>query len=155
MTLTKRDLGRLAFVGSVALASSGLLLDRRSLAQSADQVGVEQAVEALREAILEVDEAKLGDLLADELSYGLWPSGFIQNKFEFVNTIADKKTIYTSITYSDPNTTIAGNTAIVRHRETVVAHSDEKAWSVEFGVLQIWQRQDSQWRLLARQGWKT
>jgi hypothetical protein len=109
----------------------------------------------LRKAILDADQAKLRDLVAEELSYGLWPSGFIQNKFEFINTIADKKTIYTSITYSDPNTTIAGDTAIVRHRETVVAHSDEKTWSVEFGVLQIWQRQDSQWRLLARQGSKT
>ena len=50
---------------------------------------------------------------------------------------------------------LAGDNAIVRHRESVEAHSDEKAWSVEFGVLQIWQKQDSQWRLLARQGWKT
>jgi Family of unknown function (DUF5681) len=50
---------------------------------------------------------------------------------------------------------LAGDDAIVRHRESVEAHNDAKVWSVEFGVLQVWQKQDSQWRLLARQGWKT
>ena len=155
MAPTRRDLGHLAFAGALALGTSGLSLNRQALAESADQVAVDQAVEALRKAILDADESKLRDLVADKLSYGLWPSGFIQNRFEFINNIADKRTIYTSITYSDASTTIAGNNAIVRHRESVEAHSDEKVWSVEFGVLQIWQKQDSQWRLLARQGWKT
>jgi hypothetical protein len=50
---------------------------------------------------------------------------------------------------------MAGHNAIVRHREAVEAHSNEQAWSVEFDVLQIWQKQDNQWKLLARQGWKT
>jgi hypothetical protein len=139
----------------VALGSSSLLLNRQSLAQSGDRAAVDQAVDALRKAILDADEPKLRELLADELSYGLWPSGAIHNRFEFINNIADKRMIYTSIAYSDPSTTIAGNNAIVRHRESVEAHSNEKVWSVEFGVLQIWQKQDSQWRLLARQGWKT
>jgi len=25
---------------------------------------------------------------------------------------------------------------------------------LEYGVLQVWQKQEDQWRLLARQGWK-
>jgi len=152
---TRRSLGRLAIVGLVALGSSGLLRSRRSLAQSADEVAIAQAVEALRRAILDADEAKLRDLVADKLSYGLWPSGALQNRFGFINNIAGKKTVYTSITYAAPSITITGNNAIVRHRESVEAHTDEKLYSVEFGVLQIWQKQDSQWRLLARQGWKT
>ena len=155
MKLTRRDLGHMAIAGAVAFGTAGLLPRHQSLAESADQAVIDQAVEALRKAILDADEVKLRHLVADKLSYGLWPSGAIQNRFEFINNIADKKTIYTSITYSEPSTTIAGDNAIVRHRESVEAHSDEKAWSVEFGVLQIWQKQDSQWRLLARQGWKT
>ncbi len=155
MALTRRAFGRLGFTGSVTVGASGVLLNRRSLAQSADQLAINQAVEALRKAILSADEAKLRDLVADKLSYGLWPSGVVQNRFEFINNIGDKRTIYTSISYSDPSTTVAGDNAIVRHRELVEAHSDDKAWSVEFGVLQVWQKQDSQWKLLARQGWKT
>jgi len=155
MKHTRRDLGYIAIAGAVALGASGLFLSHQSLAESADQAAVDQAVEALRKAILAADETKLWDLVVDKLSYGLWPSGTIQNRFEFINNIADKRMVYTSIAYSDPSTTIAGNNAIVRHREAVEAHSEDKTWSVEFGVLQIWQKQDSQWRLLARQGWKT
>ena len=155
MALTRRDLGHWAFAGAAALGTSGLLLNRQSVAQSADQAAVGQAVEALRKAIMDADEARLRDLVTDKLSYGLWPSGVIQNRSEFINVIADKRMIYTSITYSDPSIMIAGNDAIVRHRESVEAHSDEKVWSVEFGVLQVWQTQDGRWRLLARQGWKT
>jgi Domain of unknown function (DUF4440) len=156
MRLTRRELSHLAFfAGAASLGMSGLLLNRQSLAESTDQVAVDQAVEALRKAILDADEAKMRDLVADKLSYGLWPTGAIQDKSQFINNIANKKTIYTSITYSAPSITITGNNAIVRHRESVEAHTDEKLYSVEFGVLQIWQKQDSQWRLLARQGWKT
>jgi hypothetical protein len=154
MAPTRRDLGRSVLAGTVALGGAGPLLSRQSLAEPTDQAAVDQAVEALRKAILDADEAKLRELVADELSYGLWPSGAIQNKSKFIDNIADKKMIYTSVTYSDPSIVIAANDAIVRHRESVEAHSDAKVWSVEFGVLQVWQKQDSQWKLLARQGWK-
>jgi methanogenic corrinoid protein MtbC1 len=153
MALTRRGLGHLAFSGAVALGASGL--NRQSLAESTDQVAVNQVVEALRKAILDADQAQLRDLIADELSYGLWPTGQIQNKSEFINSIVLKGTLYKSITYSDPSTVIASNDAIVRHRETVEADNIHGHYSVEFGVLQIWQKRDGQWRLLARQGWKT
>jgi ketosteroid isomerase-like protein len=115
-------------------------------------VAVGRAVEALRRAILAADADKLRELVADELSYGLWPSGAIQNKAEFIVAIADKRMIYTSLAYSDPGIAMAGDDAIVRHRESAKAHSGEKRWSVAFDVLQVWQKQDGQWRLLARQG---
>ena len=152
---TRRELGSLALAGTTALAISGLVQSRRSHAETSEKAAVEQAVEALRRAILDADEAKLRELVTDQLSYGLWPSGHIQNRFEFINNIADKKMIYTSMNYSEPSTIMAGNNSIVRHREAVEAHSNQKAWSVKFDVLQIWQKQDNQWKLLARQGWKT
>jgi len=78
----------------------------------------------------------------------------IQNKYEFIGHIAREDPIYTSIAYSEPSITIAGNNAIVRHRESIEAHSRGKRYLLEFGVLRVWQKQDDQWRLLARQGWK-
>ena len=154
MAVTRRGLGRLAFAGAVAFGASAPLLNRQSLAKSVDQLAVDQAVQTLRKAILDSDLDKLRDLLVDELSYGLWPGGGIQNKYAFIAHIARKEPIYTSITISDPTTTIAGNNAVVRHREAIEAHTREKRYSLEFGVLQVWQKQHGQWRLLARQGWK-
>jgi len=125
MAVTRRGLGHLAFAGAVTFGTSTFLLSRQSLAEATDRAAVDQAVEALRKALLDRDLEGLRDLLADELSYGLWPGGGIQNKYEFIGHIARKEPAYTSITYSDPSITIAGNNAIVRHREAkrIVAES--------------------------------
>jgi Domain of unknown function (DUF4440) len=154
MQLTRRDLGRLAFAGAMALGASGLLLAHSSLAETGDEAAVNQAVEALRKAMLEADKTKLQELTADQLSYG-HSAGKVETKAEFINVIADKKTVYKSITYSDPSTKIAGNDAIVRHAEAVDFESDGKPGSAKIGVLQIWQKQGGSWKLLARQAFRT
>jgi Domain of unknown function (DUF4440) len=151
---TRRSLGRLVLAGTVAISGSGLLGRRRSLAKVNERTAVEQAVAGLRRAILGADEQRLRSLVAVQLSYGLWPSGAIQDKSEFIRVIADRRTIYKSIIYSDPTIMIAGSDAIVRHTETVEADSPEKHYAVEFPVLRVWQKQDGRWRLLARQGFK-
>jgi Domain of unknown function (DUF4440) len=154
MSFTRRDLGYLAFAGAVTLASSGFFLNRASSAETGDQASVDQAVEALRKAMLEADKSKLQDLTADQLSYG-HSGGLVQNKADFINVIVDKKTVYKSIAYAEPSTMIAGNDAIVRHGESVESESNGKANSSKIGVLQVWQKQGGNWRLLARQGFKT
>ena len=143
MAVTQRGLGHLVFVGAVAFGVSTSLLSRRSLAEAADQAAVDQAVEALRKALLDRDLDRLRDLLVDELSYGLWPGGKIQNKYQFIGHIVHGEPSYTSIAYSDSSITIAGNNAIVRHRESIEAHTREKRYVLEFGVLQVWQKQDA------------
>ena len=154
MAVTRRGLGRLTLAGAVAFGASAPLLNRQSLAEATDQTAVDQAVQAFRKALLDGDLDRLHDLLVDEVSYGLWPEGHIQNKYGFIAHIARKDPIYTSITISDPDTTIAGDNAIVRHREAIEAHTREKQYSGNFFVLQVWQKQHGRWRLLARQGWK-
>src|SRR5262249_18632064 len=138
MAVTRRGLGHLAFAGAVAFGASTSSLSRQSLAEATDPA-VDQAVEALQKALLGRDVDRLRDLLVNELSYGLWPGGRIQNKYEFIGHIAREEPIYNSITYFDPNITIAGNKAIVRHRESIEAHSRGKRYLLEFGVLQVWQ----------------
>jgi ketosteroid isomerase-like protein len=154
MTVTRRGFSHFAFAGAVALGASTSLLSRQSLADATDQKAVKQALEAFRKALLDRDVDRLRDLLVEELSYGLWPEGAVQNKYEFIAHIAREHPTYTSIAYSDPSITIAGDNAILRHREAIEAHTSEKRYLLEFGVLQVWQKQDGQWRLLARQGWK-
>ena len=152
MAVTRRHFGHLAVAGAVGASTS--FVSRQSLADTSDQMAVNQALEAFRKALLDRDVDALRDLLADELSYGLWPGGKVQTKYQFIGHIAREHPSYKSIAYSDPNITIAANNAIVRHQEAIEAYVREKRYLLEFGALQVWQKQDSQWRLLARQGWK-
>jgi ketosteroid isomerase-like protein len=150
MRFTRRHL---ALAGALALGTSSLLLSPPSAAQSTDEASVVQAVEALRKAMLDADRARLEDLTADQLSYG-HSGGTIQTKDQFVNVIVRKETIYKSIALSDPVTTIAGNNAIVRHVFSAETESDGKPSTAKVGVMQVWQKQDGRWKLLARQAFK-
>ena len=103
--------------------------------------------------MLDADRGQLQDLAADQLSYG-HSSGKVETRAQFVETIASKKTIFRSITLSEPTITIAGNNAIVRHLFSAEVESDGSLSSVKLGVLQVWQNHNGRWRLLARQGYK-
>ena len=64
MNLTRRDL---AAAGVFALSATALILP--AMAATDDEEAVKQAVEALRNAILTQDKAKLETLAAEQLSY--------------------------------------------------------------------------------------
>ena len=84
------------------------------MAQASEESAVNAAIEALTKAMLQADKAELERLVADQLSYG-HSSGLVETKSQFVDVIASKKTIYKTITLSEPSTAIAGVNAIVRH----------------------------------------
>ncbi|HLN08722.1 MAG TPA: nuclear transport factor 2 family protein, partial [Xanthobacteraceae bacterium] len=63
-------------------------------------------------------------------------------------------TIYHSITLTDATATIAANDAIVRHIFSTEFEADGKPGTSRVGVLQVWQKQDGRWKLLARQAYK-
>ncbi|MBV9861219.1 MAG: nuclear transport factor 2 family protein [Alphaproteobacteria bacterium] len=139
--------------GALALGGSGLVRTAGA-AETGDEAGVNAAGEALRQAMLAADRARLSELVCDQLSYG-HSSGLVQDKAEFIDVIADKKTLYKSISLTDAKTMMAGDAAIVRHTFNGETESGGKANSSKLGVLQVWQKQDGHWRLLARQGYKT
>jgi hypothetical protein len=151
MRLTRRHL---AAASALALAASGLLLVPAASAQSADEAAVARAVEALRTAMLEADKAKLEALVTDQLSYG-HSGGVIQTKAQFVDVIAGKKTVYKTISLSDTAITIAGSNAIVRDVFSTDFESDGKPGTAKIGELQVWAKQDGNWKLLARQAFRT
>jgi len=123
------------------------------MAQSGDEAGVNAAVEALTKAMLQADKTELERLVADQLSYG-HSSGLVESKSQFVDVIANKKTVYKTITLSEPSTVIAGDNAIVRHIFSNTTETNGKTASISVGILQVWQKQDSGWRLLARQAFR-
>jgi ketosteroid isomerase-like protein len=150
MKFTRRHLG---FAGALALGASSLLRSGSAVAQAGDEAAVNQAVEALRKAMVDADKAGLEALVADQLSYG-HSSGTIESKAVFVEVVASKKTIYKSITLSDASTAVAGNNAIVRHVFSAETEAGGRPGTAKVGVLQVWQKQDGRWKLLARQAFR-
>jgi hypothetical protein len=127
---------------------------RPARAQSADQTAVAQAVEALNKAMLDVDRARLEALTADQLSYG-HSAGRIENKKEFVDYLVSRASAFRRIDTSDQTISLVDNEAIVRHLLTGETVSPAGQVSpVRIGVLQVWQKQGSDWRLLARQAYR-
>ena len=150
MTISRRQLAAAALVVSGTSALS--LTSAR--AEGPDAAAVAEAVSALTKAMLTPDKAKLEALTADQLSYG-HSSGKVEDKATFVDVVASKKTVYKSIELSKQTVAVAGNDAIVRHAWESESGTGDGKWNVsKIGVLQVWQKQPSGWRLLARQAFK-
>lgn len=150
MTISRRHM---AVAGAFALGASALLPGSPAFAESADATAVAEAVAALTKAMLAADKAQLEALVADQLSYG-HSGGVVQTKAVFVDVIASKKTVYKSIVLTDQTVVVAGNDAIVRHAWSSESESGGKSALSKIGVLQVWQKQGTAWKLLARQAFK-
>jgi hypothetical protein len=125
-----------------------------SLAQTTDEKAVEAAVEKLRKAMIAADKTTLESLTANELSYG-HSSGLVENKAEFVNQFVTKSTVFLdNLTFSNQTIRIAGNNAIVRHRLTSDTNNNNVPGKVDLIILMVWQKQNGNWKLLARQAAK-
>jgi len=147
MSITRRHL---AVAGALALGGLGLLRGSSSVAESADEAAVAQAVEALRKAIFGQEKTQLEALCADQLSYG-HSGGRVENKAQFINGVMTRKAILKSLTLSDHTIAIVGTDAIARHTWASESETDGKPTSTKIGVLQVWQKQGGTWQLLARQ----
>jgi len=123
------------------------------LAETGNEAAVTAAVEALTKAMLQADRAALEHLVADQLSYG-HSSGLVETKAQFVDVIANRKTVYKSITLSEPSTVMAGDNAVVRHIFSNTTETAGKTASISVGILQVWQKQAGNWKLLARQAFR-
>jgi Domain of unknown function (DUF4440) len=152
MDLQRRGI---AMAGVAALLGGAASATRPARAQqSADEKAVAQAVEALTKAMIEVDRARLEALTADQLSYG-HSAGRIENKKQFVDYLQSRESAFRWINLSDQTISLVDNEAIVRHLFTAeTVNSAGQVTPVKIGVLQVWQKQGGDWRLLARQAYR-
>ena len=149
MTISRRQ------IAATLLASGATLLAQvPAHAQGGDAAAVGEAVSNLTKAMLAADKAKLNALTADQLSYG-HSAGKVEDKATFVDVIASKKTVYKSIELSNQTVSVAGSNAIVRHNWVGQSGTGDGKWNEsKIGVLQVWQKQGADWKLLARQAFK-
>ena len=125
----------------------------QQLAKSDDEAAVNAAVEALARAMLQADGPALERLVSDQLSYG-HSSGLVETKAQFVDVVANRKTVYKAITLSAPSTVMVGDNAIVRHVFSNTTETGGKTASISVGIMQVWQTQAGNWKLLARQAFR-
>ena len=150
MNISRRDF---AVAGVFALGASGLLLSGSAEAQAADEAAVAQSIEALRQGILQQDKAKLDQVCASQISYG-HSDGRSETKEQFINGVMTRKQVQKSLTFPEMKVFVVGNNAVARHIYLGESELDGKQSTTRIGALQVWQKQDGGWKLLARQGFR-
>ena len=149
MNVSRRDF---AVAGVFALGASSLLLSGSAVgAAAADEAAVAQSIETLRQGMLQADKAKLDQVVASQISYG-HSDGRSETKEQFINGVMTRKAVVKSLAFPELKVAVAGNAAIARHIWLSESELDGKATTTRIGVLQVWQKQDGDWKLLARQG---
>lgn len=124
-----------------------------SHAATQNQSTVEQAVETMRLAMLSADKAQLENVALPSLTYG-HSSAIIENKAEFVDAIVSGRSGFTTLEFQDQTITTEGDTAIVRHVFSADTNNSGKIGKVKIGVMLVFKKVDSDWKLLARQAYK-
>jgi hypothetical protein len=148
MKLSRRHLA-----AAGALALSAPILIRSVHAQSADEATVKKAVEELRMAWFKQDKAKLESLTAEQLSYS-HSDARLEDKAKFIDGAMTRKATFKSLEWPELTVEIVGNNAVVRHLWVSESELDGKVTNTKIGVLQVWQKQDGGWKLLARASWR-
>ena len=128
---------------------------QQEIPPQSSEADVATAVDRLMKGITDADENILNSITADELVYG-HSSGKVQNKSEFIAEILSGQPLgYISIELLDQTIRIAGDAAVVRHIFTSeTMNTDGEQGKLKIGVMQIWQLQKGEWKLLARQAYK-
>ncbi|HEU5194042.1 MAG TPA: nuclear transport factor 2 family protein [Methylomirabilota bacterium] len=150
MDVTRRDV---VVAGALTLGASGFLLGSSASAQGSDEAAVSEGVEVLRKGILEADRAKLAQVASEQISYG-HSDGRVETKEEFIKGVLGRKQTVKSLAFPELKVSVVGPSAIVRHIYLAESELDGKATTTRIGALQVWQKQDGAWKLLARQGFR-
>ncbi len=150
MDVSRRDL---VAASALALGSVNLLFSGAASADSDDVAAVAKSVETLRQGLLEADKAKLDQVTASQISYG-HSDGRAESKEQFITGVMNRKQTVKSLAFPELKVSVVGNAAIARHIYLSESELDGKATTTRIGALQVWQKQDGGWKLLARQGFR-
>ncbi len=150
MDVSRRDF---TVAGAVALGTSGLLLGGFAGAEPADEAAVREGVEILRKALFEADKTRLEQVASAQISYG-HSDGRVETKEQFINGVMTRKQTVKSLAFPELKVAVVGNAAIARHIYLAESELEGKQTTTKIGALQVWQKQDGAWKLLARQGFR-
>ena len=144
MELTRRELAGLSVLALGATAFVG-----STQAESADEATIKKVVDELRTAWFKQDKAKLESLTAEQLSYS-HSDARLEDKTKFIDGVMTRKATFKSLEWPELTVQVVGNNAVVRHLWVSESELDGKVTNTKIGVMQVWQKQDGGWKLLAR-----
>lgn len=127
-------------------ASHGVLADSPA-------AELEQRINALSQAMIDADTKALQSLTASALNYG-HSSGRVEDQKTFIANLANGSSDFVTIDLQEQTISLMDDVAIVRHILTGDTNDSGKAGSVRIGVMMVWQKQQGEWKLLARQAFK-
>lgn len=130
-----------------------LVITTSVYAQDKNETAVANAVEKLRKAMVDGDKATLEFIASDKLSYG-HSGGHVDDKKEFVQKLTNGTSDFVTIDLVDQTISVSGKTAIVRHKLNAKTNDNGKPGEVHLFVLLVFQKDNKQWKLLARQAVK-
>jgi len=104
-------------------------------------------------AWLKQDRAKIESLIAEQLSYS-HSDARLEDKTKFIDGVMSRKATFKSLEWRELSVQVVGNNAIVRHLWVSESELDGKITNTKIGVMQVWQKQDGGWKLLARASWR-
>jgi hypothetical protein len=135
----------IVFLGAFSLYAS---------CQTAAEKEVASAVENLMKGFIDADKTILDNLTAEELNYG-HSAGKVQNKTEFIDEVVSGKPLdYLKIDLEGQTIKVTGKTAVVRHIFNAETSSNGTPGKLRIGIMQVWQKQNGKWKLVARQAYK-
>lgn len=114
---------------------------------------VASQVEKLRLALIDPSIANLSEISSIHLSYG-HSSGKLENQAQFIEALVSGASDFAKVSFEDQTIQVEKNVAIVRHNLAADVMDGGKANSIKIGVILVWQKEKSQWKLLARQAYK-
>ena len=108
------------------------------------------AVEHYRKAMVEADGTTLNNITSEQLSYG-HSDAKVETKQEFIHSITSGQSVFVTLGLTCLQIQVLGDTAILRHG--FLAHTNDGGIprTVNLHILWVWQLNNSQWQLLARQ----
>ena len=92
-------------------------------------------------------------MISENVSYG-HSAGRIENKQEFIKAALANKAVMKSLEFTDQTIKVTGNNAVVRNTYNAVNELDGKTSTTKIGVLLVWMKEGSNWRLYARQAYR-
>lgn len=114
---------------------------------------VETQVERLTEAMIKADADILKKLTSTQLDYG-HSSGRVENQEEFIQSLVSGASDFISIDLQQQQITVHDTVALVRHNLIAETNDSGKPGNVRIGVLLVWQQENGDWKLLARQAYR-
>lgn len=114
---------------------------------------VETQVERLTEAMIKADADTLKKLTSTQLDYG-HSSGRVENQEEFIQSLVSGASDFIRIDLQQQQITVHDTVALVRHNLIAETNDSGKPGSVRIGVLLVWQQENGDWKLLARQAYR-